>query len=129
MKTLDNDYFVSHRDVTDGGQELAGYFINGQIQKIAYSVGLSFGLQKCVYYFDRGEVVYVSAEEDDYPATNEGLDFDKTEPVFSGEYFFMNGKLLVTNSKGQGRYLSASTTNVGDVLMTSAERYIELLSQ
>ena len=129
VKTLDNDYFVSHRDVTDGGQELTGYFINGQIQKIAYSVGLSFGLQKYLYYFERGELVYVSAEEDDYPATNEGLDYEKTEPVFSGEYFFLNGKLLKTNAKGQGRYLSASTTNAGDGLVESATRYSALLAK
>ena len=126
---MDNDYFVAHNDVTDGGQELTGYFKNGDIQKIAYSVGLSVGLQRYLYYFDRGELVYVSAEEDDYPATNEGLDYEKTEPVFSGEYFFLNGKLLRTNSKGQGRYLSASTTNAGDGLMVSATRYEALLSK
>ena len=129
VKTLDNDYFVSHSEVTDGGQELTGYFKNGDIQKIAYSVGLSFGLQKYLYYFDRGELVYVSVEEDDYPATNEGLDYEKTEPVFSGEYFFLNGKLLKTNAKGQGRYLSASTTNAGDGLMESATRYSALLAK
>ena len=84
VKTLDNDYFVAHNEVTGGGQELTGYFKNGHIQKIAYSVGLSLGLQRYLYYFDRGELVYVSAEEDDYPATNEGLDYEKTEPVFSG---------------------------------------------
>ena len=128
-KTLDNAYFVSHNEVTDGGQELTGYFENGHIRKIAYSVGLSLGLQKYRYYFDRGELVYVSVEEDDYPATNEGLDYEKTEPVFSGEYFFLNGKLLRTNLKGQGRYLSASTMSAGDALMASAERYIELLSK
>jgi hypothetical protein len=129
VKTLDNEYFVSHNDVTDGGQELTGYFKNGDIQKIAYSVGLSFGLQKYLYYFDRGELVYVSVEEDDYLATNEGLDYEKTEPVFSGEYFFLNGKLLKTNAKGQGRYLSASTTNAGDGLMESATRYSALLAK
>jgi hypothetical protein len=86
-------------------------------------------LQKYGYYFDRGEVVYVSAEEDDYPATNEGLDYEKTELAFSAEYFFLHGKLLGTNSKGTGRYLSASTTNAGDGLMASGERYIELLSK
>lgn len=31
VKTLDNDYFVAHNEVTDGGQELTGYFKNGQI--------------------------------------------------------------------------------------------------
>ena len=129
VKTLDNAYFVSHNEVTDGGQELTGYFKNRHIQKIAYGVGLSLGLQRYLYYFDRGELVYVSAEEDDYPATNEGLDYEKTEPVFSGEYFFLNGKLLRTNAKGQGRYLSASTTNAGDGLMVSATRYMALLSK
>jgi len=129
VKTLANEYFVSHNDVTDGGQELTGYFMNGHIQKIAYSVGLSFGLQKYLYYFDRGELVYVSVEEDDYPATNEGLDYEKTEPVFMDEHFFLNGKLLRTNAKGQGRYLSASTTNAGDGLMESATRYSALLSK
>jgi|SRR5208337_4370465 len=129
VKTLDNDYFVSHNEVTDGGQELTGYFKNGHIQKIAYSVGLSLGLQKYLYYFDGGELVYVYEEEDDYPATNEGLDYEKTEPAFSGEYFFLNGKLLRTDSKGQGRYLNASTTNAGDGLMASATRYMALLSK
>jgi hypothetical protein len=129
VKTLDSDYFVSHDDVMDGGQELTGYFKNGHVQKIDYSVGLSLGLQKYLYYFDRGELVYVSAEEDDFPATDEGFDYKNIEPVFSCEYFFQNGKLLMTNSKGEGRYLSASTTNPGDVLMARAERYIALLSK
>jgi hypothetical protein len=127
VKTLDNDYFVAHNEVTDGGQELTGYFKNGQIQKIAYSIGLSLGLQKYLYYFDRGELVYVSAEEDDYPATNEGLDYEKTELAFSAEYFFLNGKLLGTNSKGTGRYLSVSTTNAGDALMARADELHKLL--
>ena len=129
MKKLDNSYFVSRGEVTDGGQELTGYFKNGQIQKIAYNVGLSLGLQKYEYYFDRGELVYVSAEEDDYPSTNEGLDYEKTELAFSAEYFFQHGKLLQTNAKGQGRYLSASTTNAGAALMASAAQYIALLSK
>ena len=68
VNKLDNSYFVSHSDVTDGGQELTGYFKNGHIQKIAYSVGLSLGLQKYLYYFDGGELVHVYEEEDDYPA-------------------------------------------------------------
>jgi hypothetical protein len=129
VKKLDNSYFVSRGEVTDGGQELTGYFKNGQIQKIAYNVGLSLGLQKYEYYFDRGELVYVSAEEDDYPSTNEGLDYEKTELAFSAEYFFQHGKLLQTDAKGTGRYLSASATNAGNALRAAAERYIELLSK
>jgi len=129
VKKLDNSYFVSRGEVTDGGQELTGYFKNGQVQKITYGVGLSLGLQNYQYYFDRGEVVYVSAEEDDYPATNEGLDYEKTEPVFFGEYFFQNGKVVLAHSKGEGRYLSASTTDAGDALKGSAGRYEALLSK
>jgi len=90
--------------VTDRGQELMDYFMDGQIQEIAYSVGLSYGLQKFLYYFDGGELVYVYEEEDDYPATNEGLDYEKTEPVFSGEYFFQRGKLVMTKSEGTLKY-------------------------
>jgi hypothetical protein len=127
VKTLDNDYFVAHNEVTDGGQELTGYFKNGQIQKIDYSIGLSFGLNRYLYYFDGGELVYVSAEEDDYPATNEGLDYEKTELAFSAEYFFLNGKLLGTNSKGTGRYLSVSTANADDALMARADELRKLL--
>ena len=38
------------------------------------------------------------------------------------------GKVLETDSKGQGRYLDASTTNAGDGLMANATRYTALLS-
>ena len=115
-------YFVAHDDVTDGGQELTGYFKNGQVQKITYGVGLSLGLQKYQYYFEHGELMYVAAEEDDYPTTNQGLNYEKTEPVFFGEYFFQNGEIVLAHSKGGGRYLSASMTVAGDALKGSAER-------
>ena len=104
VKTLDNSYFVSRDDVTDGGQELTGYFKNGQMQKIDYSIGLSYGLNRYLYYFDGGDLIYVHEEEDDYPATNEGLDYEKTEPGSSAEYFFQHGNPVMMNSKGSQRY-------------------------
>lgn len=41
IKKLDNDHFVKVKnEVTDGGQELSGYYKNGKLKKIVYSVEL-----------------------------------------------------------------------------------------
>ncbi|MCZ2084485.1 MAG: hypothetical protein LC112_09440 [Flavobacteriales bacterium] len=39
IKQLDNDYFVNVKnEATDDGQELSGYYKNGKLKKIVYSV-------------------------------------------------------------------------------------------
>lgn len=51
IKKLDNDYFVNIKnESTDGGQELSGYYKNGKLKKIVYSIGLSYGVKNLKHY-------------------------------------------------------------------------------
>jgi hypothetical protein len=121
-KVLNNDYFVAKGSVTDGGQELVGYFKGNQIQKISYSIGLSYGKKDYLYYFDSAKLVYVFEEEDIFPSTNNELNYEKLDFAFGAGYFFSDDKLLLTNSKGKRTYPSANEN-----FIVNAKKYTEML--
>ena len=122
-KVLSNDYFVASGSVHDEGQELVGYFKDQQIQKISYRVGTSYGKKDYLYYFDNGKLVYAYEEEDVFPTTNEGRNYEKLNFAFGAGYFFGDDKLLLTNSKGERTY-----TGPTEDFVANAKKYVEILS-
>ncbi len=108
IKKLENDYFVENKnEVADGGQELTGYYKDGQIKKIIYSVGLSYGRNVYEYYFFDGQLVFVFHKQDSYIQLKDssgeitGFDYSKFETVFEGRYYFEQSKVFEIKNKGK----------------------------
>ena len=108
IKKLDNDYFVNVKnEVTDGGQELSGYYKNGKLKKIVYSVGLSYGLKTCEYFFSNDELIFVFEKQDQFATIKDQsnqvtrLDHTKLEPVYTGRFYFENSKLFSIKQTGK----------------------------
>lgn len=108
IKKLDNDYFVNVKnEATDGGQELSGYYKNGKLKKIVYSVGLSYGMKTCEYFFSDNELIFVFEKQDQYTniknQSNQvtGFYHTKLESIYTGGFYFENSKLFSKKKIGK----------------------------
>jgi hypothetical protein len=96
VKTLDNDYFENKYGKTpDNGLELKGYYQNGLLKKMVYSVGLSNSMKTYEFYLSGANLIFVFQKEQDYPATAAGgLDYSKLVPAQEVRYYFDGPKNL-----------------------------------
>ena len=108
IRKLDNDYFVNAKnEATDSGQGLSGYYKNGKLKKIVYSVGLSYGMKTCEYFFSNDELIFVFEKQDQFATIKDqsnhitGLDHTKLEPVYTGRFYFENSKLFSVKQTGK----------------------------
>lgn len=108
IKKLDNDYFVNVKnEVTDGGQELFGYYKNGKLKKIVYRVGLSYGMKTLEYFFSDDALIFVFEKQNQFAALKDqsnqvtGLDHTKLKSVYTGRYYFENAKLFSIKKTGK----------------------------
>ncbi|KIA90516.1 hypothetical protein [Kaistella jeonii] len=108
VKKLDSDYFVNvNNETADGGQELSGYYKNGKLKKIIYSVGISYGMKTCEYFFSNDELIFVFEKQDQFAAINDqsnqgtGLDHTKLTSVYTGRFYFENSKLFSIKQTGK----------------------------
>ena len=108
IKKLDNDYFVNVKnEATDGGQELSGYYKNGKLKKIVYSVGLSYGMKTSEYFFSNDELIFVFEKQDQFADIKDqsnqvtGLDHTKLESIYTGRFYFENSKLFSIKQTGK----------------------------
>jgi len=116
VKTLDNDYFEDkYGETPDNGVELKGFYQNGVLKKMVYSVGLSNCMKTYVFYLSGADLIFVFLKEDDYPATATGLNYDKLVAALEGRYYLDGGKIFKTILKGKGR---ASGNEQADLLST-----------
>ncbi len=109
VKTLSNDYFTSKKEATDNGQELKGYYQGDTLKKIAYSVGLSYGMKTFEYYFSDGHLIFAFEKEKVFPEikdapVNGSLNYGKLVPSFEGRYYFESGKIFQSKIKGRKRF-------------------------
>jgi hypothetical protein len=86
IKALLNDYFVDEKnEVSDGGQELRGFYKNGQLKKINHSVGISCCMNTTEFYFSGKDLVFVFEKQEVYPEVKDNsgeLKIDYTRPGF-----------------------------------------------
>ena len=108
IKKLDNDYFVNVKnEVTDGGQELSGYYKNGKLKKLVYSIGLSYGMKTLEYFFSDDALIFVFEKQSQFAAIKDqsnqvtGLYQTKLESVYTGRYYFENAKLFSIKKTGK----------------------------
>ena len=98
--TLDNEEFLEQ--MTDGGGQLKGYLKGGGFSKIYENIGLSYCIQIREYYFWDNKLIFVFEKEDDFALDSLGtIDHTKTKAAFEGRYYFDNGKLISTKTKGE----------------------------
>ena len=92
--------------MTDGGGELVGYFIKGQIQRITRKIGLSYGIETYDYYFEKGALIFIYETLDGflYLDSLNSADYTKTETNFIGRYYFRNKKLIDNETTGHNRF-------------------------
>ena len=108
IKKLDNDYFVNvENESTDGGQELSGYYKNGKLKKIVYSVGLSYGMKTTEYFYSDNELIFVFEKQDKFADIKDklnqvtGLDHRKLESVYTGRFYFEKSMLFSIKQNGR----------------------------
>lgn len=108
IKKLENDYFVNIKnESTDGGRELSGYYKNGKLKKIVYSVGLSYGMKTSEYFFSDDELIFVFEKQDQFADIKDqsnqvtGLDYTKIESIYTGRFYFENSKLFSIKQTGK----------------------------
>ena len=106
--------FDDTEEVADNGQELKGYYQNGHLKKIVYSVGLSNCMKTFEYYFSDAGLIFVFEKEDDYPEKKDhsGLDFTKLVPAFEGRYYIAKGKVIQSKLKGHEQSTAANTADM-----------------
>ncbi len=122
---MDNDYFVDVKnEVTDGGQELTGFYNKGQLKKILYSVGLSYGMTTYEYYFSDNELLFVLERQDTYSQVKDsmGLEF-----VFEGRYYFDKSKLIETKEIGREWFVDERKGNKENEFLADSKSFLEEL--
>lgn len=134
IKKLDNEYFVNEKnEATDGGQELTGYYKNGQIRKIIYTIGLSYGMTTYEYYFSNSELIFVFEKQDTYLQVKDssgeftGFDYTKLELAFEGRYYFDKTKIFETKNKGKEWYSNINKDNKASEFLTDSKSFIKEL--
>ena len=89
VKTLDNDYFVAHNDVTDGGQELTGYFKNtGTFRKSPIASDCPSVCKDTWHHFDRGNWCTSLRKRTIIPLRMKALITRKLSPCLAANIFF-----------------------------------------
>ena len=99
IKTVPNDYFVDVKnEVTDNGQELQGFYKNGELKKMIHEVILSS--QKIIfeYYFQNKKLIFVKMKR--FQIVDENGFLDKIILDFEGDFFFYNQKMIRRIIKG-----------------------------
>lgn len=136
IKKLDNDYFVHEtNEAIDGGQELTGYYKNGQIRKIMYGVGLSYGTNKFEYYFLNNELIFVFEKQFTYLPLRDssgnitGFDYTKLKSVFEGRYYFNQAKLIQVRKKGRESFALYENGNKEKEFLANSKTFIEELKK
>lgn len=127
VKKIDNDYFVEVKgEVTDGGQNLVGYYKDNQLKKIIYKIGLSYGVKTSEFYFVENILIFVFVKQMTYEfmyndfVENEINDYTKFRTNFEGRYYFKDNKIIKTLNKGNEMF-SESTNKEKELLVRSKE--------
>jgi hypothetical protein len=125
---LENEEFLEN--MTDGGGELSGYFMKGQIKKVRQWVGLSNGNETKEFYFKNGQLIFVYEKFDSFifNPNKEQLDHTKTETTFEGRYYFNNNKIIDYRTTGHNRF-EDDTIDPEKTLLEEASKNVKQLTK
>jgi len=122
--TLEDEEFLEH--ATDGGGELTGYFRNNSLVKIVEWIGLSYGNRTREFYLKNNDLFFVFEKFEAFIQTDSGLDHSKVKTIFTGRYYFNNGKLISEKITGENKL--ADKTSAQD-LLDQTKDYSKLLNK
>ena len=121
----DAEIFLGHNP--DNGGSLTGYYKRDTLKKVVEWVGLSYKVVQNEYYFDNGQLIFVYASESQYHLNDstQTFDYNKLDPLFTGRYYFDQGKLI--NAILTDETHAASKEQDADSFLKCAKRYSKLL--
>ena len=125
IKTIDDaEIFLGH--ATDNGAELTGYFKEDTLVKIIEWIGLSNRVLQTEYFFGDGKLFFVCSKESNYAFSTDSIDYSKLNTVFTGRYYYQNGKLFDTilNDKKRER----SKIQDSALFILNSKKYTKLLT-
>ncbi|MBI1783271.1 MAG: hypothetical protein HYR66_18200 [Sphingobacteriales bacterium] len=124
---LEGEDFLEH--ATDRGGSLIGYFKSDTLVKITEWIGLSSSNKQFEYYFNKEGLVFVYAEEQHFKFndSSQELDYSKPEKVHEGRFYFNNGKIISSETKGIGKWEDSKILE--QTLVESADKYLGLLKK
>lgn len=124
---LEGEEFLEY--ATDRGGSLIGYFKGDTVVKITEWIGLSSSNKQFEYYFNKGSLVFVNAEEQHFKFNDstQELDYSKPEKVHEGRFYFNNNKIISSETKGVGKWDDSKTLE--QTLVEAAGKYLRLLKK
>lgn len=125
---LFNEDFLDH--TLDGGGELTGFLLNGELVKITLTIGLSYGIQTTEYYCEKGELYYVKENFSSFKYNDSLATYDYLNPelMHTGNYIFEAKKLTDLESLGHGRF-EVETLDINETLWKEFIEYKGLLER
>lgn len=104
QKTADEEKLFQG-NAPDGGGSLVGYFDHGQLRKMDFTVGLSYGEITKSFYFEDGHLIFVYEKEKDFPvaADSLSLDHDQLQLSYEGRYYYDHQKMIHKITSGKKR--------------------------
>lgn len=98
VKTVPNEYFLDHHQVTDNGIELKGFYKNGKLRKMEHFMGLSAWKITTEYFFSENEkLMFVYSKK--YQTADENGYLKKPKLVSEVRDYFENNKLIKSVGK------------------------------
>lgn len=126
-KIFDQEKFMEI--ATDNGGSLTIYHKKNIVFRITEWVGLSNNVIINNYYFQKGQLIFVSAEELMYErntVTGETTGTFSKENRFFGQYYFKNRKLFDEESLGHNRFEDDEHYNAEKEFINSAKKFLNL---
>ena len=128
-KKLENEEYLDH--MPDGGGELTGYYKGDTLYKITDWIGISSGVIKDEYYFDKGRLIFFYEVQSrfGFNDTLQERDYSKQKVVFERRYYIHNGILIHSVKSGKSFETSSNLSNAAmqKELLDEAKQYSSLL--
>lgn len=126
--TLENEGFLAN--MTDGGGELTGFYKGKAIKKIYEWIGLSNGISKREFYFDKEQLIFIYEKFDAFVFDDKKNEFDfgKTKTIFEGRYYFKDKKLFSQLIKGD-KSVAAQDESTEKTLLERAGEDMKMLNK
>lgn len=126
IKILDNDYFVDTlNQILDRGQELTGFYKNGQLLKVEYVYGISCCLNTEKYYFSNDSLFHYNEVQITF--LDQNAEVSNGETVFECHYFIADGLIIDKGVKGQ-KYFSLDTSYTYHELKAKSDTFVKQLN-
>lgn len=124
---VDEDEFSE--ESSDGGGDVTAWYKKDTIRKVVIEIGLSWGLTREEYYFDKGQVFFIYETEKSFPVSSDkhSLDPTKLDLNFEGRYYFDRQKLIDIKLKGQRRFGEKTSTATVNAMITGLGPYLKIL--